>query len=206
MNALMNAIFIYIICLLIFTFFKKDTFRSNTRYIFFAHTLLSNCLYLIMTNNLLLLTYFRVTIPAAVCVVFCVLLSELTFATSLTLTAMSLESYVSICMPLRHGELCTQSHSLHLLNPQHQRHAAHHNCLHLLCLSLSGLLHVLFLCLIQRWCLFMEAPILSIHLKFPLVYGSLFSHYDLWVVVFCCVSAPARTVSVILFVISVFIK
>uniref|UniRef100_A0A8C7TLJ6 G-protein coupled receptors family 1 profile domain-containing protein n=1 Tax=Oncorhynchus mykiss TaxID=8022 RepID=A0A8C7TLJ6_ONCMY len=246
----MNAIFIYIICLL--TFFKKDTFRSNTRFIFFAHTLLSNCLYLIMTNNLLLLTYFRVTIPAAVCVVFCVLLSELTFATSLTLTAMNLESYVSICMPLRHGELCTQSHSLHLLNPQYQRHAAHHNCLHLLCLSPSGLLHYklcsadmfishkwqrhlrsvigqfyflvisitivfthvriiavakdLFLCLIQLWCLFMEAPILSIHLKFPLVYGSLFSHYDLWVVVFCCVSAPARTVSVILFVISVSIK
>lgn len=56
---LMNAIFIYIICLLIFTFFKKETFRSNTRYIFFAHTLLSNCLYLIMTNNLPLLTYFH---------------------------------------------------------------------------------------------------------------------------------------------------
>ena len=36
--------------------------------------------------------------------------------------------------------------------------------------------------------------------------GSLCSHYDLWVVVFCCVSAPARTVSVVLFVTAVFIK
>ncbi|XP_020334259.2 odorant receptor 131-2-like [Oncorhynchus kisutch] len=111
----MNAIFIYIICLLIFTFFKKDTFLSNTRYIFFAHTLLADCLYLIMTNNLLLLTYFSVTMPAAVCVSFCVLLCELTFVTPLTLTAMSLERYVAICMPLRHGELSTVRRAIHCI-------------------------------------------------------------------------------------------
>ncbi|XP_010865880.2 odorant receptor 131-2-like [Esox lucius] len=111
----MNAIFITIICLLIFTFFKKDTFKYKTRYIFFAHTLLTDCLFLIMTNNLLLLTYFKVTMPAVACVVFCVLMSELTFVTPLTLTAMSLERYVAICMPLRHGELSTRRRSIHCI-------------------------------------------------------------------------------------------
>uniref|UniRef100_A0A674EJC9 G-protein coupled receptors family 1 profile domain-containing protein n=1 Tax=Salmo trutta TaxID=8032 RepID=A0A674EJC9_SALTR len=179
---LMNAIFIYIICLLIFTFFKKETFRSNTRSIFFTHTLLSNCLYLSrhLRKVAPLLARAAVTIPAAVCVVFYLLLSELTFATSFTLTA------------IEPGVLCGH---LHASAPRRALYAEP---------------FTLFLCLIQLWCLFMEAPILSIHLKLynnmrffdyivfilaprclsPLVYGirdeKFFSlHCIFWKIIYC---------------------
>ncbi|TNN62967.1 hypothetical protein EYF80_026776 [Liparis tanakae] len=42
----------------------------------------------------------------------CIVSSLSTFVTPVTLTAMTLERYVAICMPLRHGELCSTSRAL----------------------------------------------------------------------------------------------
>ncbi|XP_041797029.1 odorant receptor 131-2-like [Chelmon rostratus] len=100
-------VFLCINFLLITTFFMKDFFYTTMRYILFANTLLSDCLFLLMTDILLILSYFRFTIQMSLCLVIYIILSLHTFVTPLTLTAMTLERYVAICMPLRHTDLCS---------------------------------------------------------------------------------------------------
>ncbi|KAM4627600.1 odorant receptor 131-2-like [Polymixia lowei] len=112
---LLVVIFLYINFLLIITFSKKECFRTNMRYIFFANTLISDCFFLILTNILLILSYFRVPMQVWLCLPLCIASSLCTFITPVTLTAMTLERYVAICLPLRHGELCTQRNALHCI-------------------------------------------------------------------------------------------
>nr|XP_023692837.1 kappa-type opioid receptor-like [Paramormyrops kingsleyae] len=106
-------VFLYINSLLIFTFFKEATFYTNTRYIFFAHTLICDCVFLFISDLPLVLVYFQIPMPAGLCVIICVVMIILTFATPLTLTAMSVERYVAICMPLRHAEISTPHRALY---------------------------------------------------------------------------------------------
>ncbi|XP_056138767.1 odorant receptor 131-2-like [Lampris incognitus] len=106
------AIYLYINFLLILTFSKKDFLHTNMRYIFFANTLLSDSLFLILSDVLLILSYFGIPMQMWLCLLLYIVLSVNTFVTPLTLTAMTLERYVAICMPLRHGELCTPHFAL----------------------------------------------------------------------------------------------
>ncbi|XP_070762299.1 odorant receptor 131-2-like [Enoplosus armatus] len=105
-------VFLCINFLLITTFFMKDFFYTTMRYMLFANTLLSDCLFLLMTDILLILSYFHFTIQMWLCLVIYIVLSLYTFVTPVTLTAMTLERYVAICMPLRHIELCTTRSAL----------------------------------------------------------------------------------------------
>ncbi|KAM7412843.1 hypothetical protein PAMA_020297 [Pampus argenteus] len=109
------AIFLWINFLLITTFFMKDFFYTTMRYILFANTLLSDCLVLIITNVLLIFSYFRLTMQMWYCLIFYLLSSLYTFVTPVTLTAMTLERYVAICMPLQHAELCSTRSALHCI-------------------------------------------------------------------------------------------
>uniref|UniRef100_A0A3B3B9W1 Growth hormone secretagogue receptor type 1-like n=1 Tax=Oryzias melastigma TaxID=30732 RepID=A0A3B3B9W1_ORYME len=109
------GVFLSINLFLISTFFRKEVFYTTVRYILFAVTLLSDCLFLIMTNSLLVSTYFGFTIHIWLCFVLYIILAVYTFVTPLTLTAMTLERYVAICMPLRHAELCTMRGALQLI-------------------------------------------------------------------------------------------
>ncbi|XP_041734679.2 odorant receptor 131-2-like [Coregonus clupeaformis] len=109
------GIFLYINFLMIVTFFKKEAFFTNTRYIFFAHTLVCDSMFLVLTDVLLLMSYSRVTMPGGLCIFLIVIIENLNFATPLTLTAMSLERYVAICMPLRHSELSTPVRAMHCI-------------------------------------------------------------------------------------------
>ncbi|CAI5693158.1 odorant receptor 131-2-like [Oreochromis niloticus] len=106
------GIFLCINTLLIITFFMKDTFYRTMRYILFAVTLLSDCLILILTDLLLILNYFRLSIQLSLCLIMFAVSSVCNFVTPFTLTAMTLERYVAICMPLRHGELCSTRSAL----------------------------------------------------------------------------------------------
>uniref|UniRef100_A0A669EXU4 G-protein coupled receptors family 1 profile domain-containing protein n=2 Tax=Oreochromis TaxID=8139 RepID=A0A669EXU4_ORENI len=108
------GIFLCINTLLIITFFMKDTFYRTMRYILFAVTLLSDCLILILTDLLLILNYFRLSIQLSLCLIMFAVSSVCNFVTPFTLTAMTLERYVAICMPLRHGELCS-TRTLHFI-------------------------------------------------------------------------------------------
>ncbi|XP_030600088.1 odorant receptor 131-2-like [Archocentrus centrarchus] len=101
------GLFLCINLMLIITFLMKDTFYTSMRYILFAVTLLSDCLILIITNLLLILRFLNVSIQTWLCLIVFAVASVYNFVTPVTLTAMTLERYVAICMPLRHGELCS---------------------------------------------------------------------------------------------------
>ncbi|XP_062417634.1 odorant receptor 131-2-like [Pungitius pungitius] len=106
------SVFLFINFLLIRTFFVKD-FYTTTRYILFATTLLSDSIFLIISDILLIFTFIKITMQVWLCVIIYIFLSLFTFVTPVTLTAMTLERYVAICMPLRHGELCSTRKAVH---------------------------------------------------------------------------------------------
>ncbi|XP_075956938.1 odorant receptor 131-2-like [Anarhichas minor] len=108
-------IFLCINLLLIMTFFKKECFYKTTRYILFAVTLLSDSFLLFMSNIMLIFNYFQFTMPVWLCIIISVVAILYFVVTPVTLTAMTLERYVAICMPLQHGELCSQSSTVNCI-------------------------------------------------------------------------------------------
>lgn len=109
------SMFICINLFQITTFFMKDVFYTTTRYILFAVTLMTDSLFLFVTDVLLILSFLSFTMQMWLCVIIYIVLSVYTFVTPVTLTAMTLERYVAICMPLRHAELCCTQRALHLI-------------------------------------------------------------------------------------------
>ncbi|XP_034404895.1 odorant receptor 131-2-like [Cyclopterus lumpus] len=105
-------LFLSINSILILTFFKKECFYTTTRYILFAVTLLSDSFLLFISNIMLILNYFQFTMPVWLCMLMSVGAHLYITVTPVTLTAMTLERYVAICMPLRHGELCSRSNTV----------------------------------------------------------------------------------------------
>ncbi|XP_062873286.1 odorant receptor 131-2-like [Trichomycterus rosablanca] len=101
--------FIYINVIMLFTFYKKQAFRTETRYILFAHTLILDLVFLMLTDFVVLLSYNYVLMPVALCIPLCMLMETITTCTPLTITAMCVERYVAICMPLRHNAISTVS-------------------------------------------------------------------------------------------------
>ncbi|XP_056230222.1 odorant receptor 131-2-like [Seriola aureovittata] len=108
-------IFLCINLLLIVIFFTKECFYTTTRYILFAVTLLSDSFLLFMSNILVIFAQFHITIQVWLCIIICVVVLVYVTVTPVTLTAMTLERYVAICMPLRHGELCSTRNTIHCI-------------------------------------------------------------------------------------------
>ncbi|XP_040902410.1 odorant receptor 131-2-like [Toxotes jaculatrix] len=106
-------LFLSINLLLIITFFQKEYFYTSARYILFAVTLLSDSLLLFMTDFLLVFAHFHINIQGWLCIIICAVIFLYLTVTPVTLTAMTLERYVAICMPLRHGELCSTRSIMH---------------------------------------------------------------------------------------------
>ncbi|XP_048119975.1 odorant receptor 131-2-like [Alosa alosa] len=99
------GIFLYVNFLMIFTFLKKEAFRTDTRYVLFAQTLFMDSFLMLLTDLALTGNYFQFPIPWIPCCALCFLMSWLSIGTPLTLVAMCLERYVAICMPLRHADI-----------------------------------------------------------------------------------------------------
>ncbi|XP_027136566.1 odorant receptor 131-2-like [Larimichthys crocea] len=109
------VIFLCINSLLIITFFRKECFYTTTRYILFAVTLLSDSFMLVMSDILLILAQFGFAMQIWMCVIISVVVFVYNIVTPVTLTAMTLERYVAICMPLRHAELCSTRSTMHCI-------------------------------------------------------------------------------------------
>uniref|UniRef100_A0A3B3D0D9 G-protein coupled receptors family 1 profile domain-containing protein n=2 Tax=Oryzias melastigma TaxID=30732 RepID=A0A3B3D0D9_ORYME len=100
---------------LIVTFFKKKSFHTSTRYLLFALMLLSDSFLLVMSDILLVLTAFEVVMQVWLCIIVSIAVFLYNMVTPITLTAMTLERYVAICMPLRHAELCSTRSTMHCI-------------------------------------------------------------------------------------------
>ncbi|XP_051782432.1 odorant receptor 131-2-like isoform X1 [Erpetoichthys calabaricus] len=109
------CVFLYINLVMLFSFFKKEAFRQDTRYILFAHMLFVDTMVLIVTDLGMLLIYFCILVPGVYCILFCTFMETLTSYTPLTLTAMCLERYIAICIPLRHAEISTVQRTLFVI-------------------------------------------------------------------------------------------
>uniref|UniRef100_A0AAY4B2C3 G-protein coupled receptors family 1 profile domain-containing protein n=1 Tax=Denticeps clupeoides TaxID=299321 RepID=A0AAY4B2C3_9TELE len=99
--------FLYINCLMIFTFLKKEAFRTDTRYILFSQTLFPDSGLIFLGNLALVLVYYQVAIYFVFCCLLSVIMSLFSIVSPLALVAMCLERYVAICMPLRHADIST---------------------------------------------------------------------------------------------------
>ncbi|XP_066518530.1 odorant receptor 131-2-like [Hoplias malabaricus] len=104
--------FVYVNVVMLFTFCRKQAFRTETRYILFAHTLLIDVIFLLLTDLVVIMSYSYVLLPMAYCIPFCILMETVTSCTPLTITAMCVERYVAICMPLRHSAISTPSRTM----------------------------------------------------------------------------------------------
>ncbi|XP_060928547.1 odorant receptor 131-2-like [Limanda limanda] len=107
------VLFLCINLLLITTFFTKEVFYTTMRYVLFAVTLMSDCLFLFLTDILFILNFYRCPMKVWLCITIYIISSLYMFVTPVTLTAMTLERYVAICLPLRHAELCSPRSTLH---------------------------------------------------------------------------------------------
>ncbi|XP_029963489.1 odorant receptor 131-2-like [Salarias fasciatus] len=106
------VVFLSINIIMIVTFSMKDVFYTTMRYILFAHALMSDCVTLFTTNLMLILSFTGNPVHMLSCLIMFILTTVCIFLTPLTLTAMTLERYVAICMPLRHAELCSTRSTL----------------------------------------------------------------------------------------------
>ena len=108
-------IFLCINFFLIITFFQQECFYKTARYILFAVTLLSDSFILLMSNILLIFDFLQFKMNVWLCIIICAGILPYVTVTPVTLTAMTLERYVAICMPLRHAELCSIRSIMHCI-------------------------------------------------------------------------------------------
>lgn len=99
--------FLYVNCVMVFALVRKPLLLESSRYILFAHLLLSDSLQLVMTILLYILAVSMVRMLSSVCVVVTLFLAIVVKISPLNLAVMSLERYVAICFPLRHTEIAT---------------------------------------------------------------------------------------------------
>uniref|UniRef100_A0A8C1YS67 Neuromedin-U receptor 2-like n=1 Tax=Cyprinus carpio TaxID=7962 RepID=A0A8C1YS67_CYPCA len=104
--------FVYLIFLMLLIFSKKETFRTETRYILFGHSLLVDLMFLFLTDFVVLLSYNFVLIPLHFCIPICMVMEAVAVSAPLTIGAMCMERYVAICMPLRHHAISTSRRAL----------------------------------------------------------------------------------------------
>ncbi|XP_037123948.1 odorant receptor 131-2-like [Syngnathus acus] len=101
------AVFLAVNVFQLVALFSKEQFTSSTRYILFGNMLLNDCWFLLVSNLLLLFYFFGVATDLWLCMLIYFFLAISNMATACTLTAMTLERYVAVCVPLRHADLCS---------------------------------------------------------------------------------------------------
>ncbi|XP_050984729.1 odorant receptor 131-2 [Labeo rohita] len=104
--------FVYLMVVMLLMFSKKETFRTETRYILFGHSLLVDIIFLCLTDFVVILSYNFVLLPLHFCIPICMLMEVVKACASLTIIAMCVERYVAICMPLRHHAISTSRRAL----------------------------------------------------------------------------------------------
>ncbi|XP_018425204.1 PREDICTED: olfactory receptor 14J1-like [Nanorana parkeri] len=92
---------------LLSVFFTTPHIQENSRYILFAHILITDTLYLTLGTLVLFSILNDVYFPTPFCLFILAAAATSFRVTPYNLAVMSLERYVAICFPLRHFEFCT---------------------------------------------------------------------------------------------------
>ncbi|XP_075054001.1 odorant receptor 131-2-like [Mixophyes fleayi] len=99
--------FLYFMKILLSVYFTTAHVRDNARYILFAHMLITDTYYLLVSFVLLAFAIYVIYLPLLLC--YMIMTTALTsyVVTPYNLAVMSLERYIAVCHPLRHAGLCT---------------------------------------------------------------------------------------------------
>ncbi|XP_073404493.1 odorant receptor 131-2-like [Dendrobates tinctorius] len=100
-------IFLYFIAVMLRIFFRSPGTMESVRHVFFAHMIINDTVYLTFSLFLSVLYFFPITFPISFCYLIVTVTSTTLKVTPYNLAAMSLERYIAICYPLRHGEFST---------------------------------------------------------------------------------------------------
>ncbi|XP_075888265.1 odorant receptor 131-2-like [Nelusetta ayraudi] len=101
------CVFIFINCTMLFTLRSKTVFYETPRFVLVFNLLLADTVLLFQAQSMYLMSAGRVRLSYHVCFLLS-MIAEVTLLTSpLTLLAMSVESYVAVCYPLRHTSIVT---------------------------------------------------------------------------------------------------
>ncbi|XP_049446217.1 odorant receptor 131-2-like [Epinephelus fuscoguttatus] len=92
---------------LVHTFRKHQIFYTNPRYILFIHLVINDMMQLVLTTLLHIISYALYTISVPFCLILLIITILTTLNTPLNLAGMAVECYIAICIPLRHGQICT---------------------------------------------------------------------------------------------------
>ncbi|XP_008284655.1 olfactory receptor 52E8-like [Stegastes partitus] len=97
----------YINGTLLHTFRKHQILNSNPRYILFIHLVINDMMQLALSTLLHVVSYALFKIAMPFCVIILTIAVATTQNTPLNLAGMAVECYIAVCMPLRHGQICS---------------------------------------------------------------------------------------------------
>ncbi|KAM5180536.1 odorant receptor 131-2-like [Mantella aurantiaca] len=100
-------LFLCLIGALLGVFFTTPHIQENSRYILFAHILITDTVYLTLGNFVLFSLLNNLYIPTSLCCLLIAFAAASFRVTPYNLAVMSLERYIAICFPLKHLQLCT---------------------------------------------------------------------------------------------------
>ncbi|XP_076601820.1 odorant receptor 131-2-like [Chaetodon auriga] len=109
-NVIVTALCIsinYINGTLVHTFRKHQIFSSSPRYILFIHLVINDMMQLLLSTFLHIISYTLYRINVSFCLILLIITILTTLNTPLNLAGMAVECYIAICIPLRHGQICT---------------------------------------------------------------------------------------------------
>uniref|UniRef100_A0A3P9D3G6 G-protein coupled receptors family 1 profile domain-containing protein n=1 Tax=Maylandia zebra TaxID=106582 RepID=A0A3P9D3G6_9CICH len=90
-----------------FTVFTLQILHSNPRYILFIHLVINDMMWLFLSTLLLIISYALRIFFVPYCIILLIISIIVTHNSPLNLAGMSIECYIAVCMPLRHGQICT---------------------------------------------------------------------------------------------------
>lgn len=90
-----------------FTVFTLQILHSNPRYILFIHLVINDMMWLFLSTLLLIISYALRIFFVPYCIILLIISIIVSHNSPLNLAGMSIECYIAVCMPLRHGQICT---------------------------------------------------------------------------------------------------
>ncbi|XP_023125833.1 odorant receptor 131-2-like [Amphiprion ocellaris] len=97
----------YINGTLLHTFRKHQILNSNPRYILFIHLVINDMIQLLLSTLLHVISYALHKVSMPFCLIILIIAVAATQNTPLNLAGMAVECYIAVCLPLRHGQICT---------------------------------------------------------------------------------------------------